>query len=348
FPTYPHIAAFAAAFIALLPQHLHMMAGFNNDSLSEALIALSVWLSVRYINEHGKHDTLTSVAPQVPFSPAPALAISLAQLLPLAIVVGLGFLTKAQAYLTLPIVLFAILACDYRRKPFTRTLRALAFVTIIAGLIGLPWWIHGLQVYGGTDVLGLQRHNQVVAGQATTADWIAQNGWGGLLSRMVQYTFQSFWGQFGWMSVVLDQRFYWLFGAISLSSTTLFLAWWAHSLSAWKRLQGKDVTSRGESVYSPWLVLTRQQTIALEMLAGLAAGTVLGFIWYNLQFVQHQGRYLYMGLIPIGTAFSLGWHFILSRQARLQRWLWLALVMAFIALDAHLLFRVILPAMLGG
>jgi len=63
--------------------------------------------------------------------------------------------------------------------------------------------------------------------------------------------------------------------------------------------------------------------------------------------VQHQGRYLFMGLISIGTAFSLGWHFILSRQPRLQRWLWLALVLAFIALDAHLLFRVILPAMLG-
>ena len=40
FPTHPHLAAFAAAFIALLPQHVYMLAGFNNDSLSEALIAL--------------------------------------------------------------------------------------------------------------------------------------------------------------------------------------------------------------------------------------------------------------------------------------------------------------------
>lgn len=334
FPTHPHIAAFAAAFIALLPQHLHMMAGLNNDSLSEALIALSVWLSVRYVNEHG-----SSSAPSLPFSPA--------QLLPLAIVVGLGFLTKAQAYLTLPVVLFAILASDFKRKPFGQTLKALVFVTLVAGVIGLPWWVHGLQVYGGTDLLGLQRHNLVVAGQATTAEWIAQNGWGGLLSRMVEFTFHSFWGQFGWMSIVLDQRFYWLFGAITIASTLLFLAWWVHSLSAWRRLRNKTATSRGESIYSPWLVLTREQTIALEVLAILAVGTILGFIWYNLQFVQHQGRYLYMGLIPIGTAFSLGWHFILSRQARLQRWLWLALVVAFIALDAHLLFRVILPAMLG-
>jgi hypothetical protein len=339
FPTHPQIAAFAAAFIALLPQHVHMMAGLNNDSLSEALITLSVWLSVRYINQHGRRDTSTSVAPM--------RLNSLTSLLPLALTVGLGFLTKAQAYLTLPVALFAILACDFRHKPFGQTLKALLFVTLVAGAIGLPWWIHGLQVYGGTDLMGLQRHNLVVAGQPTTVGWIAEYGWDGLLSRMVQFTFQSFWGQFGWMSIVLDQRFYWLFDAVSIASTLLFLAWWLHSLSAWKRLQGKPTTARGESIYSPRLVLTREQTIALETLAILAVGTLLGFVWYNLQFVQHQGRYLFMGLISIGTAFSLGWHFILSRQPRLQRWLWLALVLAFIALDAHLLFRVILPAMLG-
>ena len=355
FPAHPHIAAFAAAFIALLPQHLHVMAGLNNDSLSEALIALSVWLSVRHIvrgkaieeGRKGAWEHGSSPSPALPNSPSPVLPRSLAPLLPLAIVVGLGFLTKAQAYLTLPVVLFAILASDFKRKPFGQTLKAMVFVTVVAGLIGLPWWVHGLQVYGGTDLLGLQRHNMVVAGQPTTAEWIVQNGWGGLLSRMVEFTFQSFWGQFGWMSIVLDQRFYWLFGAITIASTLLFLTWWVHSLSAWRRLRNKTTTSRGESIYSPWLVLTREQTSALEVLAILAVGTVLGFIWYNLQFVQHQGRYLYMGLIPIGMAFSLGWHFILSRQVRLQRWLWLALVVAFIALDAHLLFRVILPAMLG-
>ena len=76
FPTHPHVAAFAAAFIALLPQHLHMMAGLNNDSLSEALIALSVWLSVRYIvkgkatvEEHG--GSPSPPAPLLPRSATP-------------------------------------------------------------------------------------------------------------------------------------------------------------------------------------------------------------------------------------------------------------------------------------
>ena len=334
FPAHPQIAAFAAAFIALLPQHLYMMAGFDNDSLAEALIALTVWLCVLYINRASS-------------SPAPARS-STPLLLALAVAVGLAFLTKVTAYLALPVALFAVFASGYRRQPAGQLIRALAVVIFVSAVIGLPWWIHGLQVYGGTDVLGLQRHNQVVAGQPTTAEWIGLYGWGGLLSRMAQFTFQSFWGQFGWMSIVLDRRFYLLFLAITVVSTALYLAWWLHGLSARRRLQGKTTTRSGASIYSPFLVLTREQSLALDMLALLALGALLGFIWYNLQFVQHQGRYLYSGLIPIGTALALGWHFVFSRNAlavRLQGWLWAALLLAFIALDAHLLFRVILPAM---
>lgn len=330
FPTHPQIAAFATAFVALLPQHLYMMSGFDNDSLAEALIALTVLLCVLYINR--------SHAPDLPRSSVPLLLL-------LSVVVGLAFLTKVTAYLALPIALFAVFISGYRRQPLGQTIKALAVVILVSGAIGLPWWIHGLQVYGGTDLLGLQRHNLVVAGQPTTAEWIALYGWGGLLSRMGQFTFQSFWGQFGWMSIVLDRRFYLLFLAVTVISTGLYLAWWLHGLSASRRLKGKTTTSTGASIYSPFLVLTREQTLALDMLALLALGALLGFIWYNLQFVQHQGRYLYSGLIPIGTALALGWHFIFSRRVRIEQWLWAGLLVAFIALDAHLLFRVILPAM---
>lgn len=356
FPGHRTIAAFATAFIALLPQHVFMMAGFNNDSLSEALISLTVWLCVRIIirskgeEEKGSGGAQEKPVPAQLFSSSPAKRhlFSSSSLLLLSIVVGLAFLTKAQAYLALPIAVFSIFVAGYRKQPLGLVLRSVIFITVIAVVIGLPWWIHDLQVYGGTDFLGLQRHNLVVAGQPTTAEWIAQYGWGGLLSRMAQFTFQSFWGQFGWMSIVLDRRFYLLFLAITVASVLLFLAWWLHGLSAKRRLKGKTQTSTDASIYSPFLVLTREQQLALDMLAVLALGAVGGFIWYNLQFVQHQGRYLYSGLIPIGLGMSLGWHFILSRKAlavRLQQWLWLALLLAFIALDAHLLFRVILPAM---
>ena len=117
FPTHPQIAAFAAGFVALLPQHLHMMAGLNNDSLSEALIALSVWLSVHYIvrgsegaGEQGRGGerairnpvSALSTAPRnrvssPPLPLSPSAVLRAAPLLPLAVVVGLGAVTKPQA-----------------------------------------------------------------------------------------------------------------------------------------------------------------------------------------------------------------------------------------------------------
>ena len=45
------------------------------------------------------------------------------------------------------------------------------------------------------------------------------------------------------------------------------------------------------------------QAIILTLLFLL---TVAGYLWYNLTFVQHQGRYLFPALIPIGLAFSIG------------------------------------------
>jgi hypothetical protein len=41
--------------------------------------------------------------------------------------------------------------------------------------------------------------------------------------------------------------------------------------------------------------------------------TVAGYLYYNLTFVQHQGRYLFPALIPIGLAFSIGWDHLLGQ-----------------------------------
>jgi hypothetical protein len=147
------------------------------------------------------------------------------------------------------------------------------------------------------------------------------------------------------MSVLLDTRFYWLLLAFSLLSAALFMAWWAHGRSAKRRLAGQTHTKTGVSVYSPYLVLTETQSRRLTLLAVLKGLTALAFVWYNLQFVQHQGRYLFQGLIPVATAFALGWSFILSRRENLARWLWLVLLMGLFAFNAFVLLRVVLPAM---
>ena len=45
--------------------------------------------------------------------------------------------------------------------------------------------------------------------------------------------------------------------------------------------------------------------------------TLGGYLYYNLTFVQHQGRYLFPALIPIGLAFAIGWWQVLAKLKEL-------------------------------
>lgn len=236
----------------------------------------------------------------------------------LGITVGLALFTKAQAYLALPIAGLALLAggsLASLRQRFASALRHVLTFGAVAGVVALPLWVRNVSLYGGTDFLGLQRHNSVVVGQVTSAEWLAKFGLTGVLARAAQTTFQSFWGQFGWMSITND-RLYAVALIVTTLSTILFLAWWL-------RRSTDPVQSR-----------------QLTLLAILLCFALASYVWYNLQFVQHQGRYLYPALIPISTAFALAW-----ARTRVERWAWLAGLAAFVALDGWLLLRVILPAM---
>ena len=54
--------------------------------------------------------------------------------------------------------------------------------------------------------------------------------------------------------------------------------------------------------------------------------TILAYAWYNRQFVQHQGRYLFTALIPFALAFAVGWQEVLRpRTSRLLAAGWVLL-----------------------
>ena len=114
------------------------------------------------------------------------------------------------------------------------------------------------------------------------ADFVAQQGWPAYWLRAVRDTFRSFWGQFGWMGVVLDTRVYFvllLLSAVALGGLIL------------------RAVRRGRRRLPPTLVL-----LGIAILL-----TCLVYAWYNTQFLQHQGRYLFTALIPLAIFFSLGW-----------------------------------------
>ncbi len=320
FPDKLQIALGTAAFVAFVPQHMAMQASVNNDSLAELLIALIVLQSMRlFRSDHASNR----------------------KLILLGVTLGLGLLTKATVYYTaVPIVLTALLL--YARR-YSLRLTHYAFVLIPAVLIPAFWWLRNLGVYGGLDMLGLARHNAVVVGQPTTAQWIADHGLGDLLTRFFTWTFRSFWGQFGWMAVPMPNIQYLVLGVLSATGLIGWLWWLSERRNSERRMRNK-FSAR----------LSPQATI----LALLFVLTVLGYLWYNLTFVQHQGRYLFPALIPIGLALSIGWYHVLDKiKQGLMRWrpgwaAWLsaaqliafALVFAYLAvLDVIALLRYIIP-----
>jgi hypothetical protein len=183
------------------------------------------------------------------------------------------------------------------------------------------WWIRNIGVYGFPDFLGLGAHNIVVADQLRTADFITQFGQNAYIKRAITETFNSLWGQFGWMALPLPGWMY--YGFIVLVILTL------SGIVIDRLILRSPINRRGV-----WLVL-------LLMLVF----TTLAYIYYNTEFVQHQGRYLFPGLVPLSLSI------VLSVDAW-RRWLlpkleWLLPVVLalLIPLNLYLLWWVIRPSL---
>jgi 4-amino-4-deoxy-L-arabinose transferase-like glycosyltransferase len=311
FPTQHWLWPTTAAFVAFLPQHVAMLAAVNNDSLAELLIAAVLFSLI-----------------QGPASERP----SNRRLVLIGGLLGLGFLTKATVYLMVPVIGFYVLWVNWTKwRPFVQQAGAVYGTAV---LVGLPWWLRNMIVYGGLDLLGIGAHNDIVTGQPRTAEWIAAYGLGETLRRLFQTTFQSFWGQFGWMGVVMPAWVYLpllLFTVLTLAGLVWFF-WQGRKLKKGVR---ERPNARTAVLYGAILALT----FALSLLL---------FLTYNLTFVQHQGRYLFPALIPIAAAVALAWTALIEPISR--RWraavylLPLGLALGLFGLDLLALFRFILPA----
>jgi hypothetical protein len=268
-PSRPGLAWLGAGLVAFIPQFVAMMASVNNDALTLTGLWIWLWLGLRYLR--GK------VSPWV-----------------LGGLAGALLLIKTTAYGVLPLALLLI-ALRARRggMPWRWTVRQVAAFSIVALALGGLWWGRNILVYGWPDVLGLLQHDEVVVGQPRTADWITVYGLLTFLSAALRTTFQSFWGQFGWMGVVLDVRIYQ--GLLIFSALAVFGAVW--------RLI--------EALRSG---LEARQRDALLILGAAGGLTVLMYVGYNLTYVQHQGRYLFPALPIVALASAHGWRRLTEKR----------------------------------
>jgi hypothetical protein len=251
------------------------------------LLTLLLLLSIRYLR-------LSTVASE------PRQEIQLLVLL--GVTTGLCFVTKSAIYVALPLALSAIALKKIwlERDPTAGSsqlglVKAGMVYLLPAIALALPWWIRNIALYGQGDFLGLNRHAQVVAGQLRTAEFIAEHGIAQLVHDFFVTSFRSFWGQFGWMGVLLDERIY---QAVAILSALALIGFGLFALRIW----------RHRDSFPPW----QWAAGALGTFSGLL--TLAGYLWYNTQFLQHQGRYLFTALMPISLAAALGWHEALRRE----------------------------------
>ena len=313
-PNEPALALAAAGFVAFVPQYVAQSAGVTNDTLAGLIAALTLTLLVLYIR---------------PREPAPKGYVRESYGGQIGVLIGLAFLTKTTVYF-LP--LLAALAWGWRwrqeRWPARLALREAALIFVPALLLGLLWWGRNLAVYGWPDLLGLRRHEAVVLGQPRTSEWIAQYGLVELVRRFLVTSFNSWWGQFGWMGVPMDPGVYKALLGLTLAVTA------AH---VWRLIAGRAGRSSSFQMAAQGLL-----GLAFVSSATLYAG-------YNVTFVQHQGRYLFSALIPVGLAAAAGlkaWGVFARRLIKLPVALVpLAAVILLAVLDVFALFRFIVPAL---
>lgn len=306
FPDQPALALTGAAFVAFLPQHLAILGSVSNDPLAELIVGLTLLVAVRYLRGETR-------------GASPAL---------LGVLVGLALLTKTTIYFLGGIAVLAV-ALRWRRArwPWQTASRHLAALLVPALILGGAWWARNLSVYGGIDFTGLDRHDAVTVGQPRTADTIDEM-YGGSVARYLEAyaatTFRSFWGQFGWMGLIMPRWAYATFALFSLgvlAGAALFLwrARWPGSLSG-------------------------PQRDGLILYALTLGFVVAAYLIYNLTFVQFQGRYLYPALIPLALLVAIGlagWVEPLPRAARDLAPVLLLFALAVFALYA--LERIIVP-----
>ena len=279
-------ALLALAIAAFVPQHIATLASVSNDGLTELWLSLLLWLAVvlQRVGTTGRRSGVVGL------------------------VTGLAMLTKLSGWVAVPVAAAALLLAPTRSG---RKGSHLLTAAVVAAALALPWLVRGALVYGVDDPLGLRRHDEVVAGQPLTA--------GPDAARMAATLFRSFWGQFGWMGVLMDERVYLALGGLSAVLAAGVVLW----LMPWGGLW-RESDRRG------WAVA-----------ALLLGGVALAAVAYNLRYLQPQGRYLFPAMAAIAPFAAVGLRELVSERQRVP--LYLALGLSLALLDLIALWRFILP-----
>jgi hypothetical protein len=210
-------------------------------------------------------------------------------------------------------------------RAFRWPLIACAVAFLVCG-----WWlIRNMLVYGPLDPVAMVRHDEIVVGQPRWATYDLE-----AFDYFFRILFRSFWGMFGWMGVVLDDGYYILYlvltvlGVAGLIIRRERVPTPAANMS--RAESGAQTSDMAASAGAMNRAPTTADPLGAQFIAPLGGrgilhhrplllwATVLVFAevaYYNLTFIQPQGRYLFPALVPIALFLARGWQRLADRAA---------------------------------
>ena len=268
FPDRPQLALGAAAITALIPQFLFISSSVSNDSLITFLSAWALFQMTRLLNRP---------------SPGAAPYISL------GIAVGLAALTKLSglALLGPGCIVLAWLALRQRSwRPLL--VGSLALFGLTAAIAGW-WYLRNLRLYG--DLSGLELHLVEMGGRRELPPLSLKFLWSELIGLRA-----SFWGLFGWFSILMPTWVYRLFDVVTAFGVIGLIRF----------LRERDIRSEAGG-----------RTIILALL--WFAVVLISLLRWTTIVKGSQGRLLFPAIPGIALALAVGWSNLLTVPARGQR-----------------------------
>ncbi|MFN0070514.1 MAG: hypothetical protein ACKVVP_03355, partial [Chloroflexota bacterium] len=275
-PDRPFSAPLAAGIALLIPMSTAMAASINNDMLAMALSTLALLMTLRFLRWWSKDRLMKHDGPsgsmlfQARGAPANLMALSL------GVMIGLLLLTKLTVYVIVLLMLGSLVAIARQALAlgtFDKYGRFVLLVGLSAMIVSGWWFIRSGVVYGWGDLLAQRRHEVVVIGQAQYEHFGVEN-W----RYLVTTVFHSLFAQFGWMTIVVDDLTYALYGVFVLLGVC-------------------GLVMAGSAALTPPM---RVLSVAMLLVAGQ-------LLYYNASFIQAQGRYLFPAIGPLAVMLALGW-----------------------------------------
>jgi hypothetical protein len=263
-PARPGLTALMAGLIVFLPQHTFINSTVGDGPMAElaACVVLYSWVTLFQKGIVGWRTT--------------------------GIVIGTlaGIWSKTTAVFLMPLNALLVLWWFLRRQSEGRDRQRWGVLLVSGVILGLGIWLWSGTALGAKTLLGMD-------GFLSSPEWawVDSRGltlWEGLLS-----SYDSFWANFGWMTLPLSERWY---GAVFAFSVLAVLGWVA----------GEQTESR------PWGGL--MMSAALCMALG-------PFVWAALLtreagYYQSQGRYLFPIIVPCAYLLVEGWDRLFSIRLR--------------------------------